>query len=100
MAVRRSIRFVEIPDLPAVLHQPSGFLFPKRLFIDHFRGLCEEWPFLHYDGAKDATYFHTCATAVKVMLLHFAFSWYYIASYDISERLYIRYIPFFCLYYS
>ena len=32
MAVRRSIRFEELPDLPAVPHQPSGFLFPKRPF--------------------------------------------------------------------
>jgi len=25
----------------------------------------KEWPFLHYDKAKDVAFFHTCATAVK-----------------------------------
>ena len=72
MAVRRSIRFEEIPDLPAVPHQPSGFLFLKRPFgktkvvYRSFQGSWfKEWPFLHYDEAKDAAYCHTCATAVK-----------------------------------
>ena len=73
MAVRGSIRVEAIPDLPAVPHQPSGFVFPKRPFgkvrviFRSFQGSWfKEWPFLHYDEAKDAAFCHTCATALKV----------------------------------
>ena len=58
MAAGRSMRFVEIPNLPASPHQPSEFMYPKQLVWKAHWSFQEswfkEWPLLHYDKAKDA----------------------------------------------
>ena len=74
MAADRSMRFVELPDLPASPHQPSGFVFTKCLFgkakVVH-RSFQEswfkEWPLLHYMTKRKMSHFTIaiCATAVK-----------------------------------
>ena len=72
MAVRRSTRVKDIPDIPTVPHQPSRFVFPKRpfgkvriIFRSFQKSWFKEWPFLHYDESKDAAFCHTCAIALK-----------------------------------
>ena len=72
MAAGRSIHFAEIPDLPSSPHQPSGFVFPKRpfgkakvVYRSFQKSWFKEWPFLHYDEAKDVAFCHTCVKAVK-----------------------------------
>lgn len=73
MAVGRSTRFEELPELPASPHQPSMFVFPKRpfgktkvVYRSFQKSWFKEWPFLHYDEAKDVAFCHTCVTAVKL----------------------------------
>jgi len=72
MAAGKSIRFVEIPDLPTSPHQPLEFAFPKQpfgkakvVYLSFQKLWFKEWPFLHYDEAKDVAFCHTCAIAVK-----------------------------------
>ena len=65
-------RFEDILDLPANPHQPHLTAFPKRLFgkaILVYRSFQASWfkefPFLHYDEAKDVAFCHTCTTAIR-----------------------------------
>ena len=63
-----SIRINTVPDLPTS-HQPLEFMFPNqwpfgKVKVVHwsFQKSClKEWPFLHYDEAKDVAFCHTCA---------------------------------------
>ena len=65
-------RFEDIPDLPANPHQPHLTAFPKRSFGKAklvYRSFQASWfkefPFLHYDEAKDVAFCHTCTTAIR-----------------------------------
>ena len=63
-----------LPSLPDEPHHPkSDFAFPKRTFGKSKPVLCSaqsqwfsSWPFLHYDGAQDVVFCHTCVTALKL----------------------------------
>ena len=67
-----SPRFEDIPDLPANPHQPHLTAFPKRSFGKAklvYRSFQASWfkefPFLHYDEAKDVAFCHTFTTAIR-----------------------------------
>ena len=67
MAAGQSTRFAELPDLPASPYQPLGFVFTKCPFGKAKVVYCsfqeswfKEWPLLlHYDKAKDVTFYHS-----------------------------------------
>ena len=55
-------------------HQPLSIRFPKRSFgkkrtveRSFQPSWFTNWPFLHYDEAKDAVYCHTCLDAFKLI---------------------------------
>ena len=61
-----------LPAIPSRPHQPTAFSFPKRSFgkkkvtfrsfqVSWFR----QWPYLHYDEARDLAFCHTCVMAFK-----------------------------------
>ena len=60
-----------LPSLPETPNQPTvDFQFPKRSFGKTKPVMCsaknhwfQMWPFLHYDEAQDAMYYHTCVKA-------------------------------------
>ena len=60
----------DVTDKP---HQPLTFNYPKRTFGKRnvvsrsFQpGWYSQWPFLHYDEAKDVVYCHTCLLGFKL----------------------------------
>ena len=61
-----------IPNSPTSPYQPLEFMFPKwpfgkiKVVYRSFQKSClKEWPFLHYNKAKDVAFCHFCAIAVK-----------------------------------
>ncbi len=66
----RTQRDMDVPDEP---HQPLTFTFPKCSFgrkspvMRSFQpAWFSQWPFLHYDEAKDVVYCHTCLLGFKM----------------------------------
>ena len=61
-----------LPAIPSRPHQPTAFSFPKRSFGKKkvtFRSFqaswFRQWPYLHYDEARDLAFCHTCVMAFK-----------------------------------
>ena len=56
-----------LPEISSLPHQPTAFSFPKRSFgkknvsLRSFQASWfRQWPFLHYDEARDVVHCHTC----------------------------------------
>ena len=61
-----------LPEISSLPHQPTAFSFPKRSFgkknvsLRSFQASWfRQWPFLHYDEARDVVHCHTCVMGFK-----------------------------------
>ncbi len=59
----------EVPDIPAMPHQPADFVFPKRPLGKTMRSCQASWfkqfSFLHYNAARDIVFCHTCVSGFR-----------------------------------
>ena len=61
-----------LPDIPSRPHQPTSFSIPKRSFgkvkvtlSSFLASWFHQWPFLHYDEARDLAFRHNCVMGFK-----------------------------------
>ena len=61
-----------LPEISSLPHQPTAFSFLKRSFgkknvsLRSFQASWfRQWPFLHYDEARDVVHCHTCVMGFK-----------------------------------